>query len=86
MDTLTYPSVETVVPVYNEELALPRSIDGLMAFRDSGFPFRWHVLIADEYLTDTLGRRSARVGQCKRALRTLSGFFPICAGWVLSRS
>ena len=44
----------------------------------------WHVLIADEYLTDTLGRRSACVGQCQRALRTLSGFFPICAGWVLS--
>ena len=29
----------------------------------------WDVLTADEYLTDPLGRRSARGGQCERALR-----------------
>ena len=29
----------------------------------------WHVLTADEYLTDPLGRRSACGGQCECALR-----------------
>jgi hypothetical protein len=57
---------------------------GVLGFREHLARERswWDVLTADEYLTDPLGRRSARGGQCECALRTPSGFFPMCAGSV----
>src|SRR5215211_9389668 len=56
--TLPYrqESVEVVVPVYNEEDALPKSISELCSYLTSYFPYRWSVLIADNASTDaTLG-------------------------------
>jgi hypothetical protein len=46
--TLPYQqeSVEVVVPVYNEQEALPKSIPALCAYLETYFPFRWSVLIA----------------------------------------
>ena len=47
------PQVEIVVPVLNEELALPRSIRRLHDhLSGGGFPFTWRIVIADNASTD----------------------------------
>ena len=45
-------SVDVVVPVYNEEEALPASIDRLTAFLADNLTNRWHVIIADNASID----------------------------------
>ncbi|MDX6381837.1 MAG: hypothetical protein QOI57_2861 [Rubrobacteraceae bacterium] len=52
--TLPYQqeSVEVVVPVYNEQDALPKSIPALCAYLETYFPYRWSVVIADNASTD----------------------------------
>ena len=58
------PQVEIVVPVYDEELALPRSIRRLHEhLTGGGFPFTWRIVIADNASTDgtlTVARRLER--------------------------
>lgn len=44
--------VEVVVPVYNEEDVLPRSIGTLCGYLETYFPYRWSVVIADNASTD----------------------------------
>ncbi len=44
--------VEIVVPVYNEEAALERSIRRLHRFLTESFPFGWRIVIADNASTD----------------------------------
>ena len=53
-DTLPYQqeSVEVVVPVYNEQDALPRNIPILCAYLETYFPYRWSAVIADNASTD----------------------------------
>jgi glycosyltransferase involved in cell wall biosynthesis len=53
-DTLPYRqvSVEVVVPVYNEETALPESMPALCAYLETYFPYRWSVVIADNASID----------------------------------
>ena len=53
-DTLPHRqvSVEVVVPVYNEQDALPQSIPALCAYLETYFPYRWSVVIADNASTD----------------------------------
>ena len=46
------PDVEIVVPVYNEETGLGRSIRRLHRFLSDGFPFSWRIVIADNASTD----------------------------------
>src|SRR3954447_8359437 len=46
------PDVEVVVPVYNEQLALERSIRRLHEFLTASFPFTWRIVIADNASTD----------------------------------
>src|SRR5215208_185667 len=52
--TLPYQqeSVEVVVPVYNEQDALLKSIPALCAYLEAYFPYRWSVVIADNASTD----------------------------------
>ena len=45
-------TVEVVIPVYNEEAALPKSIPTLCAYLETYFPYRWSVVIADNASTD----------------------------------
>jgi glycosyltransferase involved in cell wall biosynthesis len=45
-------SVEVVVPVYNEEAALPESIPKLCDYLETYFPYRWSVVTADNASTD----------------------------------
>ena len=44
--------VDVVIPVYNEEAALPGSIERLQEYLANGFPFSWVITIADNASTD----------------------------------
>lgn len=46
------PLVEVVLPAYNEEQDLPRSVETLAAFLRTQPQYRWRVLIADNASTD----------------------------------
>jgi putative flippase GtrA len=44
--------IDVVVPVYNEQASLERSIRALHAFLSDGFPFTWRIVIADNASVD----------------------------------
>ena len=46
------PLVEVVIPVLNEEVALPKCVMGLRQFLESHLPYPFRVLIADNGSTD----------------------------------
>jgi putative flippase GtrA len=46
------PDIDIVVPVYNEEATLERSVGRLHRFLSDGFPFSWRIVIADNASTD----------------------------------
>jgi glycosyltransferase involved in cell wall biosynthesis len=46
------PRIDVVVPVYNEEQTLARSIRRLHRFLSSEMPFSWRIVIADNASTD----------------------------------
>jgi glycosyltransferase involved in cell wall biosynthesis len=59
----TPATVDVVVPVFNEELALAASIRRLHSFLTREFPFEWRIVIADNASTDgtrVIARRLAR--------------------------
>src|SRR5438046_1957007 len=56
------PTIEIVVPVYNEERDLERGVRRLRAYLDAGFPFHSHITIADNASDDgtrAIGERLA---------------------------
>jgi len=58
--------VDVVIPVYNEEDALERSIATLSAYLENHCPYRWRIVIADNASTDRtpeVGRRLAEADQ-----------------------
>lgn len=57
-------TVDIVVPVYNEEEALPRSIPVLTDFLKTHLPNPWQVIIADNASTD--GTRSVSETLCRQ--------------------
>jgi putative flippase GtrA len=57
----TPPQVEVVVPVYDEEATLERSIRRLHAFLGTEFPFTWRIVIADNASTDATPEIGARL-------------------------
>ena len=63
------PQVEIVVPVFNEEAALGRSIRRLHAFLCASFPFTWRIVIADNASTDATPAIARALG---RELRGVS--------------
>jgi hypothetical protein len=50
---LTAERVDIVIPVYNEELALERSVRRLHRFLTDEMPYDWRIVIADNASTDT---------------------------------
>jgi glycosyltransferase involved in cell wall biosynthesis len=46
------PLVDAVIPVYNEEHVLERSVLQLRRFLMEKFPYRWRILVADNASTD----------------------------------
>lgn len=45
-------SFDIVIPVYNEERVLARSVETLMAHLEQRFPYRWRIVVADNASTD----------------------------------
>ncbi|MEX2246973.1 MAG: dolichyl-phosphate beta-glucosyltransferase [Dehalococcoidia bacterium] len=46
------PSVDLIIPVYNEERVLAESVEKLRAWAAEGLPWRWRVVVADNASTD----------------------------------
>ncbi len=58
------PLVEVVLPAYNEEQDLPRSVETLVAFLRTQPQYVWRVLVADNASTDgTLATAQALAGE-----------------------
>lgn len=57
-------SVDIIIPVYNEELDLPKSIKNLTQFLEANLTNPWQVIIADNASTD--GTRGIAEGLCQR--------------------
>jgi putative flippase GtrA len=53
--------VDIVVPVFNEEAALERSVERLHGFLSAGFPFSWRIVLADNASTDATPAISRRL-------------------------
>lgn len=45
-------TVEIVIPVYNEEAQLAKSVETLRAYLDAYLPYRWTITVADNASTD----------------------------------
>jgi putative flippase GtrA len=57
----TAPDLDVVIPVYNEEAALEANVRRLHDFLSDGFPFSWHIVIADNASTDATPRIATRL-------------------------
>src|SRR5436305_441207 len=57
------PDVDIVVPVYNEEAGLERSVRRLHRFLTDGFPFSWRIVVADNASTDATPVVAARLAR-----------------------
>ena len=85
------PSVDIVVPVYNEELDLEHSVRRLRAYLDACFPFHTNVTIADNASTDdtqAIGERLAATvpGVSYMRLSDKGRGRALAAAWLLSKA
>ncbi len=55
------PVVDVVVPVFNEESTLQRSVQRLHAYLSAGLPFSWRITIADNASTDGTWERAVQL-------------------------
>lgn len=55
------PKVDVVVPVYNEEAVLERSVRRLHEFLATSMPFAWAIVIADNASTDRTWQQAKRL-------------------------
>ncbi len=65
------PQLEIVVPVYNEEAALPLSVRRLHRFLTAEFPFSWRIAIADNASTDSTPAVARDLAAALPGVRTL---------------
>ena len=63
------PTLEVVIPVYNEERDLERSVRRLRACLDARFPFHANVTVADNASTDATGQIGERLAVTVRGVR-----------------
>jgi glycosyltransferase involved in cell wall biosynthesis len=82
-------TVEIVIPVYNEESDLERSVRRLRAYLDARFPFHTTVTVADNASTDDtekIGRRLAATvpGIRYRRISDKSRGRAVAATWLIS--
>ena len=63
--------VEIVVPVFNEEAALERSVLRLHRFLSEAFPFSWRIVIADNASTDATPAIAARLSDTLPGVESL---------------
>lgn len=62
--------VDIVIPVYNEEIAIERSIATIKSFMESNLSYQWRILIADNASTD----KTAEIGRRLQAAHPNVGF------------
>jgi glycosyltransferase involved in cell wall biosynthesis len=55
------PDLDIVVPVFDEEQALERSVRRLHSFLSDGFPFSWRIVVTDNASTDATPRIARRL-------------------------
>ncbi|MDX6641795.1 MAG: hypothetical protein QOF12_2806, partial [Solirubrobacteraceae bacterium] len=60
---LSGAEIEVVVPVFNEQAVLERSIRRLHRFLTDEFPFAWRIVIADNASTDATPEIAARLAR-----------------------
>ena len=65
------PQVEIVVPVYNEERVLRRSIERLHIFVTDHFPFSWRIVIVDNASNDATPHVAARLARALPGVRSV---------------
>jgi glycosyltransferase involved in cell wall biosynthesis len=65
------PAVTVVIPVYNEESRLARSIERLVPFLTASFPWSWEVVIADNGSTDQTLEIARRLSERHPGVRVL---------------
>src|SRR5919201_413865 len=63
--------VEIVVPVYNEQAGLERSIRSLHRYLRSQFPFSWRIVVADNASTDATPEIAASLARELRGVEVL---------------
>lgn len=64
-------TVDIVIPVYNEERALPGCVGVLHAYLADRFPFDWHLTIADNASTDATPKVAADLAEQYDRVRVL---------------
>jgi putative flippase GtrA len=65
------PTVDVVVPVFNEEAVLERSIERLHLYLSTRFPFSWRITIADNASTDGTWRKAENLAAGLPGVRAL---------------
>jgi glycosyltransferase involved in cell wall biosynthesis len=65
-------SVDVVIPVFNEERALPGCVEVLHGYLGERFPFDWTITIVDNGSTDHTSTVAAALAQSWSRVRTLS--------------
>lgn len=63
------PVVDVVVPVFNEESTLQRSVQRLHAYLSAGLPFSWRITIADNASTDGTWERAVQLALLQSSAR-----------------
>ncbi|HEY6424534.1 MAG TPA: glycosyltransferase [Pseudonocardiaceae bacterium] len=64
-------TVDVVVPVYNEERALPGCISVLRSYLDAQFPFEWTITVVDNASTDGVLRVAMQLAESDDRVRVL---------------
>ena len=57
------PVVDIIIPVYNEEVGLARSVELLRAYLADAFPFTWRITIVDNASIDSTWATAQRLAQ-----------------------
>jgi glycosyltransferase involved in cell wall biosynthesis len=65
------PAVDVVVPVFNEEAALERSVRRLHRYLSDEFPLTWRIVVADNASTDATPQIAARLARDLRGVHHL---------------
>ncbi|NKE61969.1 glycosyltransferase [Lentzea sp. PSKA42] len=64
-------TVDVVIPVYNEERALPGCVDILKSYLDEQFPFEWTITIVDNASTDATLAVAGELAEASDQVRVL---------------
>ena len=64
-------TVDVIVPVHNEQRALPGCLQVLRSYLDAEFPFEWTITVVDNASTDGVLRVAREFAECDDRVRVL---------------